>query len=300
VQLSAYLDLLIASLLATGAVAALGYAQVLYLLPVSLFGMSVAAAELPELSSIDHEDRASVVARIEAGLSRMGFFVVPSAVAFVVLGDLVVGTLYEGGRFRPADTVQVAVVLGAYGLGLLASTATRLLQSALYGAGDARRPAILAAVRVAVSTLVGVALMLPLDLLRVTETGAIEQVAPLSELGIAATEDRGSVTNELRLGAVGLALGAAVGAWVELGLLRRAIARRFGRVRLGGGRLARALLATVPLALVGTAARPLVDGLAPWVGGPLALGAAGLAYLVTARALGLPEATELMARVRRR
>ena len=300
VQLSAYLDLLIASLLATGAVAALGYAQVLYLLPVSLFGMSVAAAELPELSSIDHEDRASVVERIEAGLSRMGFFVVPSAVAFVVLGDLVVGTLYEGGRFRPSDTVQVAVVLGAYGLGLLASTATRLLQSALYGAGDARRPAILAAVRVGVSTLVGVALMLPLDLLRVTETGMIEQVAPLSELGIATVEERGSVTNELRLGAAGLALGAAVGAWVELALLRRAIARRFGRVRLGGGRLARALVATVPLALVGTAARPLVEGLAPWLGGPLALGAAGLAYLVTARALGLPEATELLARVRRR
>ena len=300
VQLSAYLDLLIASLLATGAVAALGYAQVLYLLPVSLFGMSVAAAELPELSSIDHEDRASVVERIEAGLSRMGFFVVPSAVAFVVLGDLVVGTLYEGGRFRPSDTVQVAVVLGAYGLGLLASTATRLLQSALYGAGDARRPAILAAVRVGVSTLVGVALMLPLDLLRVTETGMIEQVAPLSELRIATVEERGSVTNELRLGAAGLALGAAVGAWVELALLRRAIARRFGRVRLGGGRLAHALVATVPLALVGTAARPLVEGLAPWLGGPLALGAAGLAYLVTARALGLPEATELLARVRRR
>src|SRR5690606_3243945 len=50
VQLSGWADLILASLLAQGAVAALGYAQTLYMLPVSLFGMSVAAAELPELA----------------------------------------------------------------------------------------------------------------------------------------------------------------------------------------------------------------------------------------------------------
>ena len=52
VQLVAYVDLVLASLLAVGAVAAFTYAQVLYVLPISLFGMSVAAAELPELSRL--------------------------------------------------------------------------------------------------------------------------------------------------------------------------------------------------------------------------------------------------------
>ncbi|GIU85235.1 MAG: hypothetical protein KatS3mg008_2010 [Acidimicrobiales bacterium] len=51
VQVMAYVDLVLASLLAVGAVAALGYAQVLYMLPISLFAMSVAAAELPALSA---------------------------------------------------------------------------------------------------------------------------------------------------------------------------------------------------------------------------------------------------------
>jgi putative peptidoglycan lipid II flippase len=300
VQISAYLDLLVASLLATGAVAALGYAQVLYLLPVSLFGMSVAAAELPELSAADHDDRVGVTTRVEAGLARVAFFVTPSAFAFVFLGDLVVGTLYEGGRFARVDTLQVAVILGAYGLGLLASTATRLLQSALYGAGDARRPAILATVRVAVSTLTGVALMLPLDQLRVTEAGLVELVGSMADLGIADEAARGASDNQLRLGAAGLALGAAIGAWVELVLLRRAVGERFGRVRLGGGRLARTVLASVPLVLVGTAARPLVSDLPAWLGGPIALGAAGAAYLVAAVALGLPEAGRLRARLLRR
>lgn len=301
VQLSAWLDVAIASLLASGAMAALGYAQVLYLLPISLFGMSVAAAELPELSSMDHGDTAAVVARLEAGLGRVAFFVTPSAVAFLVLGDLVVATLYEGGRFSPAATRQVAVVLGAYALGLLASTATRLLQSALYGIGDARRPAVLATLRVVVGTIAGVGLMLPLDLLRVGVDGAgpLEAVAPLSELGMADAAARGAAVNQLRLGAAGLALGAAIGAWVELALLRRAVGRRFARVRIGGGRLPRILLATLPLALVGTAARPLVDGLAPWLGGPIALLAAGTAYLLAAGGLGLGEVAEVRDRLRR-
>ena len=47
VQLSGYLDLFLAAFLAVGAVSALSYAQVFYLLPISLFGMSIAAAELP-------------------------------------------------------------------------------------------------------------------------------------------------------------------------------------------------------------------------------------------------------------
>ena len=44
VQISAYVDSLLASLLKTGAVSGLTNAQTLYLLPVSLFGMSISAA----------------------------------------------------------------------------------------------------------------------------------------------------------------------------------------------------------------------------------------------------------------
>ena len=56
VQISAYIDAMLASLLPVGAVAALFNAQVLYTLPVSLFGTAISAAELPAMSSIAASD----------------------------------------------------------------------------------------------------------------------------------------------------------------------------------------------------------------------------------------------------
>ena len=85
VQISAYVDALFASLLPTGALAALVYAQTLYILPVSLFGMSVSAAELPALSSAlgeASEVNAYMRSRLNAGLRRIAFFIIPSAMAF--------------------------------------------------------------------------------------------------------------------------------------------------------------------------------------------------------------------------
>ncbi|MCY4663383.1 MAG: hypothetical protein OXC00_01815, partial [Acidimicrobiaceae bacterium] len=73
VQVSAYVDLVLASLLATGAMAALYRAQILYMLPVSLFAMSVAAAELPEMSRLAN-DAAALAARSRAAMHRVEFW----------------------------------------------------------------------------------------------------------------------------------------------------------------------------------------------------------------------------------
>ncbi|MFX8573896.1 hypothetical protein ABTM22_20395, partial [Acinetobacter baumannii] len=69
------------------------------------------------------------------------------------------------------EAVAVWLVLVGYTLGLLASTASRLLQSALYAAGDARTPARTAVLRVAVSSVLGVVLMVQLDRFAVTVDG---------------------------------------------------------------------------------------------------------------------------------
>jgi putative peptidoglycan lipid II flippase len=81
VQISAFVDAMLASLLGEGAVAALAYTQSLYTLPVSLFGMSVSAAELPAMSSErgSTEERATHLRRrLDAGLRQIAFFIATS------------------------------------------------------------------------------------------------------------------------------------------------------------------------------------------------------------------------------
>jgi len=291
VQLSAYLDLAIASLLAAGAVAALGYAQVLYLLPISLFGMSVAAASLPDLATIPVGERNRMNADVERGMHRIAAFVLPTAAVYLVLGERAVALLFGGGAFGAPETRQVALVLAAYSLGLLASTQSRLLQSALYGLDDTRTPARTAAVRVATGTTVGVALMLLLDGYQVSPDGLV-QVAPL---GLADVAARASTVSLHRLGAVGLALGASVGAWVEWTLLRRALARRSAmpQVSAGSWRPLLVALAVVPAAPAGTALvallGPVLDGRPAALTAAVALTPAGALLMLAALLLGLDD-----------
>ena len=143
VQISAYVDALLASFLPTGAVAALSYAQTLYILPVSLFGMSVSAAELPAMSSArgdEQEVAAYLRQRLDAGLRRVAFFVIPSAVAFLALGDVIAAAIYQSGRFTDSDAVYVWGILAGAAIGLLASTLGRLYASAYYALRDTRTP----------------------------------------------------------------------------------------------------------------------------------------------------------------
>jgi len=288
VQISAYLDLIVASLLAAGAVAALGYAQVLHLLPISLFGMSAAAAALPELATSGRIDPDAAAGRVRDALRRVTALALPVAVAYLVVGDHVVGLLFRGGAFGRAETLQVAAVLAAYAVGLTATVRGRVLQATLHALDDTRTPARAAVVRVVVGTTVGVVLMLVLDGWRLDPGGPVRVAAT----GFASLADRASPTSLLRLGAAGLGLGAAVGAWTEVVLLGRAVGRRLPMraSRQGRGAALAAGVVTLPAALVG---RWLADALTlpQWPSSALAVGtalAAPVAVLWRTGILGPP------------
>src|SRR4029079_1605590 len=166
VQISAYIDAFIASWLPTGAVAVFAYAQVLYTLPVSLFGMAVSAAVLPVMSSATgtaEEIAAYLRGRLDGGLQRIAFFIVPSAVAFLAFGDVISAVLFESGRFTRSDSVWVWQILAGSTIGLLASTWGRLYSSTFYALRDTRTPLKYATVRVVLTTILGLiaALRLP-------------------------------------------------------------------------------------------------------------------------------------------
>ena len=218
VQISAYVDSVLASFLPTGAVSALAYAQTLYTLPVSLFGMAVSAAELPAMSSaIGSEEEVALILRnrLALGTNNMSFFVIPSAVAFVTLGDVIVAMIYRSGHFTSNDVNFVWSVVAGSAVGLLASTFGRLYASAFYALRDTRKPLKFALIRVALTLVLGYLFALPGPRI----------------LGI----DR-------RWGVTGLTLSAGLAGWLEFVLLRSTLQRRLGPiipenfVQLGSGR----------------------------------------------------------------
>lgn len=276
VQISAYVDALLASLLPTGAVATLAYAQTLYLLPVSLFGMSVSAAELPAMSGTvgaEAEVAQVLLRRLNSGLRQIAFLVVPSAIAFLALGDVVVAAIYKSGAFGHRDVIYVWGTLAGATVGLLASALGRLYSSTYYALRDTRNPLRYASVRVALTTGLGIvaAFWLP------------------GWLGLAP-----------RWGVAGLTASAGIAAWVEFTLLRRGL-----RSRLGLSGVPRRFLAQITAAAA--AAAVLARGLLVLFGphnaqltAMLVLGMFGLVYLGAARLLRLPELEALRRLTRRR
>jgi putative peptidoglycan lipid II flippase len=296
VQLMIYVDIALASLLAEGALSALEYATRLALLPISVFGMSAAASELPELSSLREDDHEQWRRRVAPTLARIAFYVVPTIVGFVVLGDL----LFELVLLPLPSRLAWFVLLGST-VGLLSNTSSRLLQSTLYAGGDTRTPARYAMLRVALAAVLGAVLMVQFDRLELTHAGisvrgSLPAFAPLP-LGLRAT-DQGAA---LRLGAVGLALAAGMSSWLEFALLRRHLARMRGlRARVGGGALGRTALAGLLAGGVGVAVRLAVAG-QPLVWQILMISAAIAAvYLAGAHLLRVAEMAELRRLLRRR
>ncbi len=272
-QVSAYLDQLLASLLPLGAVAALGYAQVLYTLPVSLFGMSISAAELPLLSSAlgdESEIAAAVRARLAAAMRRVAYFIVPSAIAFAALGDVVTAAIYRTGRFGADDVRYVWGILAASSVGLLATTLARLFSATYYALRDTRTPLRFACVRLAVGVAIGVPLAFFLP----------------RPLGL-----------DPRWGAAGLSLASGIAGWVELALLRRSLERRIGRTRLAGSLLVRLWAAAITAAGVALAVERVCGGLHPILAAIAVLGSFGAVYLAATHALGVAEARAVAARL---
>ncbi len=281
VQISGYVDLFLASLLVTGGLAADTSAQFLYILPVSLFGVSIAAAELPDLSRIGAQSPSAMRARIDRGLARVAYFVAPTAVLYLALGELLVAALFERGRFGPSDTRLVWFSLAAYALGLTATTSSRLLQNSLYALDDPRTPARLALVRVVTGTVVALSLMFWFDNYVLIGTSIHHQTAATAG---------GSV---LHLGVVGIAIGSSTAAWVEFFCLRKALAWRIGPVSVGGGRFP----TVFTIALAAAASGRIVDFV---IGDPPALlaaipvfGVAALVYLGLTALVGLRVRDEL-------
>jgi putative peptidoglycan lipid II flippase len=206
-QVSAYIDEILISFLGAGLMSAIGYTQMLYMLPFSLIGTATAAAELPELAraaSNSDDTRARILARLESQWGRLQFLLVPAFVGFVALGDHVVGLLFRTGRFGADDVRLVWMLLIAMTTGLLAAAKSRVLVSAFWAQEDTRTPVRVALLRVTLAALAG--------------CFVVFWCRPAFSLTPASA-------------AFWLVLASGVAAWVEYILLRHILTRRLGSLK---------------------------------------------------------------------
>jgi putative peptidoglycan lipid II flippase len=270
VQVSAYVDNVLASYLPMGAVSALAYAQSIYMLPISLFGMAVSAAELPAMSRAtgsDEEIAAHLRKRINAGLKQISFFIIPSIAGFLALGDVVVSALYQSGEFTRENSVYVWMVLAGSTIGLLATTLGRLYSSAFYSIKDTKTPLRFAVLRVVLTISLGY-----LAGLRVPVW-----------LGWS-----------MNLGTVGLTASAGVSGWVEFLLLRRSLNRRIGETGVAISFMVRLWVSAVIAAGIGFGIKSFVGEFHPILAGVFVLGAYGLSYFVLTSVFGVEESRRFL------
>jgi putative peptidoglycan lipid II flippase len=264
-QLSSLVDTLLGSLAGTGGVASLTYAQLVQQLPVGIFGVSIAAVALPDMSrdAADLGAQDVLRARLATGFRRIAFFVAPSAFAFATLGDVIVGALFQTGRFHSGDTSVVGGVLASYSIGLLGAASAKLFASGFFALRDTRTPVRISIVTLALSSGLAALLIRP-------------------------------------LGVAGIALGSSIGAIVTLVTQLRLLERRLGRVldRPAWRHLAMVVAASVVAAGAGFAAAFATRGFSPIPHAAVALGAFGVVYLVLAISFRHPDALRLWSLLR--
>jgi putative peptidoglycan lipid II flippase len=278
VQISAFVDQAISTLLGSGAIAGMTTASSINLLPVSLFGMAISASELPTLSrmasdELDADIAGKLSARLNNGLERIAFFIVPSAMAFFALGNVVVAALYQSGAFTAKDSYYVWAILAGSGVGLLATTFGRLYSSTYYALRDTRTPLRFAIVRLMFTVLLGLASALLLPRL----------------LGI-----------PMQWGAVGLTASAGVAGWIEFHLLRRKLNKKLGPTGVSIAMMGKLWVAAGLAALAACVVEHFVPGYGPIITAMMVLSVYGVAYFAITYLLRIKVCVDVLGKILRR
>jgi putative peptidoglycan lipid II flippase len=243
VQINLLIGIVIASLLPTGSVSYLYYADRIYQLPLGVIGVAVGTALLPLLSrQLRAGEDGDAMASLNRALEFALLLSLPAAAALIVMPGPIVSVLFERGAFDAQAARATAEALIAFSLGVPAYVLIKVLAPGFFAREDTTTPVKIAALCVAVNVALSLALMVPLK-------------------------------------HVGIALAQAVSSWINAVLLAIYLRRRGflvfdDRLKQRAGRTA---LAAAGMAAVLFAA---ATGLAPMLDGGAAARAAALALLV--------------------
>jgi putative peptidoglycan lipid II flippase len=275
VQIASFVDAGIASLLGSGAVAIISCAQTIYTLPVSLFGMSVSAAELPAMSRTNtyNNDYTALRERLNKALTRIAFFVIPSAAALLFLGDTITAALYQTGHFDHQGVMFVWATLAGSSFGILASTSGRLYSSAFFALQDTKTPFRFALLRVGIGA--------PMCY-------AFARIVP------------GFFHIDPQWGSAGITLASGFAGWIEYLCLKKSFEKRTGKTGISSSVLKRLFPAAVISAAFAFGCKYVFSKYAPVhpvLSGAFILSLFGLSYFALTYIMNIHESRAIARRV---
>jgi putative peptidoglycan lipid II flippase len=167
-QVGTMLDVVWASLLPAGSIAALYYADRIAQLPLGVIGIAIGTALLPLLArqlraGADDAAMANQNRAIEFGL----LFSLPATAALWILAEPMIRVLFEHGKFGADDTLRTAGALGAYAVGLPAFMLIKALTPGFFAREDTRTPLYIALVAIAANIGLNAAFIFGTDLAQV-------------------------------------------------------------------------------------------------------------------------------------
>jgi putative peptidoglycan lipid II flippase len=162
-QINIFIGTILASLLPTGSVSYLYYADRIVELPLGVFAIAIGTATLPSFSDQVAQGRIEELKRtISFTLRLILFITIPATIALIALRVPIISVLFQRGEFSAQATMLTAQALLAYAVGLWAFSVIRIIVSAFYSLQDTRSPMKAAIVALIVNALFSVALMFPL------------------------------------------------------------------------------------------------------------------------------------------
>jgi putative peptidoglycan lipid II flippase len=128
-----------------------------------MFGVAIATAVLPTLSEqAAQRDKTGLRETLSFSLRLATFVSMPAAIGLFMLSEPIVRVLYERGRFGPLDTVGTAAAVAMYALGLVGSSAAKILAQAFFALGDTRTPVKVSVVAMALNCALAFTLARPM------------------------------------------------------------------------------------------------------------------------------------------
>ena len=162
-QLNVFFGTILASMLPTGSVSWLYYADRLVELPLGVFAVALGTAVLPSMSrQASSGDMPGLTRSVSFSLRIIAFFTIPASVALIALNEPIVAVLFQRGKFAYLDTQQTAYALTCYTVGLWAFSGLKVVTQGFFSLKDTKTPFWVSVIAVIANLALGLILMGPM------------------------------------------------------------------------------------------------------------------------------------------